>query len=134
MKKFIYGLFLFLIVFTTMGQTGFHETIILERVSFYNPFDPNQTDDTPGICAWNYPYKKGDNIIAVSRDLIKFGYTNNVRVRIYGLPEDLPTEYIIKDKMNKRYKKSIDIAIPDNKRCKKLGVLTNIKMEMIKGE
>ena len=66
----------------------------------------NQTDDTPFIAAWNNKLKPGMKIIAVSRDLLtKYGLSNGTKVRISGL-KDI---YVVRDKMNKRYKKRIDI-------------------------
>jgi len=44
-------------------------------------------------------------IIAVSRDLIELGLTHNTKIKIIGLPG----EYIVLDKMNKRWKRRIDI-------------------------
>lgn len=82
-------------------------TVIIVRVSWYNPEDIQQTDSTPNICAWGYKVKPGDRIIAVSRDLLKDGIVkrgDEVTVGKYG-------RFIIKDKMNKRYRRSIDIAI-----------------------
>jgi len=72
-----------------------------------------QTDKTPFLAAWNNRIRPGMKIIAVSRDLIKkYGLTNGKKVRIQGLPG----VYTVKDKMNKRYKKRIDIYMGVNKR------------------
>ncbi len=74
---------------------------------------PGQTDKTPFLAAWNNRIRPGMKIIAVSRDLIKkYGLTNGKKVRIQGLPG----VYTVKDKMNKRYKKRIDIYMGVNKR------------------
>jgi 3D (Asp-Asp-Asp) domain-containing protein len=51
--------------------------------------------------------------IAVSRDLIKkYGLGNGKKVRIQGLPG----YYTVRDKMNKRYTKRIDIYMGTNRR------------------
>ncbi len=72
-----------------------------------------QTDSTPFLAAWNNRLRPGMKVIAVSRDLIKkYGLTNGKRVKIKGLPG----YYIVKDKMNKRFKKRIDIYMGVNKR------------------
>ena len=72
-----------------------------------------QTDKTPFLAAWNNRIRPGMKIIAVSRDLIKkYGLTNGKKVKIKGLPG----VYTVKDKMNKRFKKRIDIYMGLNKR------------------
>jgi len=66
----------------------------------------SQTDDTPFIAAWNNRLIPGMKCIAVSRDLLKiYGIRNGTKVRIAGLPG----VYRVMDKMNKRYKRRIDI-------------------------
>ncbi|MBT8348510.1 MAG: LysM peptidoglycan-binding domain-containing protein [Sulfurovum sp.] len=65
-----------------------------------------QTDSTPFLAAWNNRLRPGMKIIAVSRDMLtKYGMRNGTKVRIGGLPG----YYRVRDKMNKRYKKRIDI-------------------------
>jgi len=65
-----------------------------------------QTDSTPFLAAWNNRLRPGMKVIAVSRDLLyKYGMKNGTRVKISGLPGI----YRVRDKMNKRYKKRIDI-------------------------
>jgi len=72
-----------------------------------------QTDKTPFLAAWNNKLKPGMKIIAVSHDLIKkYGITNGVKVKLKGLPG----LYTVRDKMNKRFKKRIDIYMGVNKR------------------
>ncbi|WP_299598661.1 hypothetical protein [uncultured Microbulbifer sp.] len=64
-----------------------------------------QTDDDPWTAAWNNRLRPGDKIIAVSRDLEKHGLTNGAKVRIEGLPGT----YTVRDRMNKRFTKRIDV-------------------------
>jgi len=72
-----------------------------------------QTDKTPFLAAWNNHIRPGMKIIAVSRDLLtKYGLRNGSRVRIGGLPGI----YRVRDKMNKRYRKRIDIYMGVNRR------------------
>jgi len=72
-----------------------------------------QTDSTPFLAAWNNHIRPGMKIIAVSRDLItKYGLGNGKKVRIQGLPG----YYTVRDKMNKRYTKRIDIYMGTNRR------------------
>jgi 3D (Asp-Asp-Asp) domain-containing protein len=72
-----------------------------------------QTDSTPNIAAWNDRLKPGMKIIAVSRDLLKkYGMKRNTVVKIEGLPGT----YRVLDKMNKRFKKKIDIYMGKDRR------------------
>ena len=73
----------------------------------------NQTDSTPFLAAWNNRIRPGMRIIAVSRDMLtKYRMKNGTRIRIGGLPG----YYTVRDKMNKRYKKRIDIYMGMNRR------------------
>ncbi len=71
-----------------------------------------QTDNTPNIAAWGDTLKPGMKVIAVSRDLLKMGLRHNTPVRIKGLDGI----YIVKDKMNKRWRKKIDIYMGVDRR------------------
>ena len=72
-----------------------------------------QTDKTPFLAAWNNRLRPGMKVIAVSRDLLyKYGMRNGTKVKIAGLPG----YYRVRDKMNKRYKKRIDIYMGTNRR------------------
>ena len=73
---------------------------------------PEQTNSDPGHTAFmfeldlNNPYKH--KIIAVSRDLLKT-YPKGTLVCVEGTAYD--GEYIVMDKMNKRYTNRIDLLI-----------------------
>jgi len=72
-----------------------------------------QTDSTPFLAAWNNRLRPGMKIIAVSRDMLtRYGMKNGTKVRIAGLPG----YYRVRDKMNKRYRKRIDIYMGVNRR------------------
>ncbi len=72
-----------------------------------------QTDKTPFLAAWNNRIKPGMKIIAVSQDLIKkYKLTNGVKVKIKGVKG----VFTVRDKMNKRFKKRIDIYMGLNKK------------------
>jgi len=72
-----------------------------------------QTDSTPFLAAWNNRLRPGMKIIAVSRDLLsRYGLRNGTRIKISGLSG----YYRVRDKMNKRYKKRIDIYMGVNRR------------------
>lgn len=73
----------------------------------------NQTDSTPFTAAWGDKLKPGMKVIAVSRDLLNvYGLKHKQKVRIKGLKG----EYLVLDKMNKRWRKKIDIYMGMNKR------------------
>lgn len=88
---------------------------------------PGQTDDDPWVAAWNNRLRPGDKVIAVSRDLEKHGLTNGAKVKIQGLPGT----YIVRDRMNKRFKKRIDVWMEkDIKKARKWGKKT-LKIEWV---
>ena len=66
---------------------------------------PAQTDDEPNLAAWGDSLSPGMKVIAVSQDLIPLGLDHRASVKIKGLPG----EYLVLDKMNKRWTKRIDI-------------------------
>ena len=72
----------------------------------------SQTDTTPFLAAWNNKLSPRRKSIAVSRDLLKKGLGNGVRVRISGLRGI----YRVRDKMNKRWKNKIDIYMGTNRK------------------
>lgn len=75
----------------------------------YNSLEA-QTDSTPDIAAWGDKLKPGMKSIAVSRDLLKMGLKRGTRVKISGLEG----EYVVLDKMNKRWKKRIDVYMGED--------------------
>jgi 3D (Asp-Asp-Asp) domain-containing protein len=73
----------------------------------------NQTDSTPNIAAWGDRLRPGMKVIAVSRDLLnEYGLKHKQKVHIKGLEG----EYVVLDKMNKRWRKKIDIYMGKNLR------------------
>lgn len=74
----------------------------------------NQTDSTPTIAAWGDRLKPTTRAIAVSRDLLThYGLKHRTKVKIKGLPG----EFLVLDKMNKRWRKKIDIYMGMNKKA-----------------
>ena len=72
-----------------------------------------QTDSTPNIAAWGDRLRPGMKVIAVSRDLLnQYGLERGSKVKIHGQPG----HYVVLDKMNKRWKKKIDIYMGKDKR------------------
>jgi 3D (Asp-Asp-Asp) domain-containing protein len=70
----------------------------------------NQTSEEPWIAAWGDTLHPNMKVIAVSRDLIEQGLTRGTRVRIEGLPG----EYVVLDKMAKRWRRKIDIYMGED--------------------
>ncbi len=73
-------------------------------VSAYNSV-PSQTSGNAAETAWGDTLKPGMKAVAVSRDLIKRGLRHKTPVRIEGLKG----EYLVLDKMPKRWSKRVDI-------------------------
>ncbi len=100
---------LLLLVVVLRAGAGAGEESLLVKASAYNSLAA-QTNDQPTLTAWGDRLKPGMKSIAVSRDLIELGLEHGVRVRI----EDLPGEYIVRDKMAKRWKRKIDIYMGED--------------------
>ncbi|MDN3493642.1 3D domain-containing protein [Winogradskyella bathintestinalis] len=64
-----------------------------------------QTSSNPSITAFGDSLTPGLRYIAVSRDLLDSGLVHNTKVKIQGFD----SLFIVKDKMNRRYRKRIDI-------------------------
>lgn len=72
-----------------------------------------QTDGDPSIAAWGDRLKPGTQAIAVSRDLLGRGLKRHARVRIHGLPG----EFVVLDKMHRRWEKRIDIYMGEDEQA-----------------
>src|SRR5690606_17704647 len=82
------------------------ETKTLEvTATAYNSLAAQTDSSHPTVAAWGDTLRAGMKVIAVSRDLIDSGLTYNTEVFIEGLPGS----YIVKDKMNRRWRNKIDI-------------------------
>lgn len=71
----------------------------------YNSVERQTKKGNPSLAAWGDILEPGERAIAVSRDLIALGLDHNEEIEIEGLEGT----YIVKDKMNKRWIKKIDI-------------------------
>ena len=77
-----------------------------------------QTSSNPSITAFGDSLKPGQRYIAVSRDLLDSGLVHNTQVKIQGFD----SLYTVKDKMNRRWRKRIDIYMgTDVKKAKQWG-------------
>jgi 3D (Asp-Asp-Asp) domain-containing protein len=72
----------------------------------------SQTDGNPTIAAWGDRLKPGMKVVAVSHDLMKRGLTRGKKIKIKGLKG----QYVVLDRMSKRWKKRIDIYMGNNVR------------------
>ncbi|HIO91718.1 MAG TPA: hypothetical protein EYG68_02605 [Leucothrix mucor] len=90
------------------------ELKVLEVVATAYTSHAAQTDSTPTIAAWGDRLKPSTKAIAVSRDLLtEYGLKHRSKVRIKGLSG----EYLVLDKMNKRWRKKIDIYMGMNRKA-----------------
>lgn len=81
----------------------------------YNSF-AYQTNSNPSITAFGDSLKPGLRYIAVSRDLLDSGLVHDTKVKIEGFD----SLFTVKDKMNRRWRKRIDIYMGrDVKKAKK---------------
>lgn len=77
-----------------------------------------QTSSNPHITAFGDSLKPGLRYIAVSRDLLKNGLGHNTLVKVEGLEGT----YLVKDKMNRRWRNRIDVYMgTDVKAAKQWG-------------
>lgn len=86
-------------------------------VSAYNSVSW-QTQGNPNIAAWGDTLKPGMKVVAISRDLMALGIDHNSMMTI----ESLPDTFIVKDKMNRRWRNRIDIYMgKDVKKAREWG-------------
>lgn len=105
MKK-VTTAFLFLALFT-LGVFSCQPRETLEvTATAYNSVEAQTKKGDPNTAAWGDKLEPGMKVIAVSRDLLnEYGLSHNAKVKIEGLSGT----YRVLDKMNKRWKKRIDI-------------------------
>lgn len=77
-----------------------------------------QTSSNPNITAFGDSLIPGKRYIAVSRDLLDSGLVHNTEVKIEGFD----STFLVKDKMNRRWRKRIDLYMGiDVKKAKEWG-------------
>lgn len=100
-------------------------------MTIYSPTN-SETDSTPDLTASGFKIDTDNpskhRIIAVSRDLKRkgWGFNKKVRIRKAGKYNGV---YTIKDLMNKRYKKTIDILVDEDHKPVKL---KNVEITLLK--
>jgi len=100
-----YYIFLLLVLsFVHASVSGGAKRTLKVTATAYNSV-PSQTDSTPDIAAWGDKLVPGMKAIAVSRDLLSKGLGRGTKVKIAGMPGT----YTVLDKMNRRWRRKIDI-------------------------
>lgn len=94
-----------LTIFLFSGCKSSKEKSMEVTASAYNSLAAQTHNDHPALTAWGDTLKPGMKAIAVSRDLIDSGLVYGTKVKIEGLDGT----YVVRDKMNKRWTKKIDI-------------------------
>jgi len=82
-----------------------YDVTISVTATAYNSTEAQTKKGNPNLTAWGDTLIPGVKAIAVSRDLISKGLIHNTKVKIEGLEG----VYLVKDKMNKRWRNRIDI-------------------------
>jgi 3D (Asp-Asp-Asp) domain-containing protein len=90
-----------------VAKGGERSTVVMATA--YNSL-AGQTQGDPNLAAWGDVLRPGMRAIAVSRDLIALGLGHRARVRIEGLEG----EFLVLDKMAKRWKRKIDIYMGED--------------------
>ncbi|WP_423822292.1 hypothetical protein V5738_18390 [Salinisphaera sp. SPP-AMP-43] len=90
------------------------------RASSYTLAPDETRPEGDQIGAFGDKLSPEDNVIAVSRDLLRAGLSHGTRVRIEGLDGT----YTVLDKMHRRWKNKIDILFAKRRRALKWGVQT----------
>jgi 3D (Asp-Asp-Asp) domain-containing protein len=96
-------------LFIPASVSGGANRLLKVTATAYNSL-PSQTDHTPNIAAWGDKLVPGMKAIAVSRDLLSKGLIRGTKVKIAGLPGT----YTVLDKMNKRWRRKIDVYMGNN--------------------
>ncbi len=115
MNKFRNIILIVAALFLISGCLGEDKPVTMKVASTAYTSHVEQTSAHPFLGAWGDELKPGMKAIAVSRDLIKKGLTHNTKVKIEGLSG----EYVVKDKMNKRWTGKIDIYMGLDKKAAK---------------
>ncbi len=110
MIKYVASSFLFLLVLNCKdeGQAYEWRTKKVTATAFNSL--AYQTNSNPSITAFGDSLKPGMQCIAVSRNLLNEGFEHNTMVKIEGMKGT----YLVKDKMNRRFKDKIDIYMGED--------------------
>jgi len=111
--KIFYKIAIILTLLSTNANTkeAFVYTDLIKVIATAYTSSTIETDATPYLAAWRNTLNPTVPSIAVSRDLLDIGLTNGMKVRIKGLKG----EFLVLDKMNKKWKNKIDIYMGNNR-------------------
>lgn len=98
---------------------------ISATITAYTP-DPRENGGpgTKSGTAIGTPIRSG--IVAVSRDLLRSGWDFGNKVHIKGLGV-----FIIEDTMHHRFRRTIDVAVPDIAAAQKIGKMKDIEVTLL---
>lgn len=68
-------------------------------------------------------------IVAVSRDLLRSGWSFGSKVHIKGLGV-----FVIEDTMHQRHRRAVDVAVPNRTDAKKIGRMRDAEVTLLVGE
>ncbi len=100
------------LVITAVSCSKQRKTMEVTATAYNSVPAQTRPGSSGAITAWGDTLKPGMKCIAVSRDLIDSGLVHNKTVKIEGLDGT----YWVKDKMNKRWTKKIDIYMGTNEK------------------
>lgn len=112
-----YLIILLLLLTGTEAQAASRHHLTVTATAFTTAADETKPTHI-GLTAWGDHLKPGMKAIAVSRDLLhRYGLSHGSAVTIKGLPGT----YIVRDKMNRRWRKRIDIYMTSKKQALEWG-------------
>jgi 3D (Asp-Asp-Asp) domain-containing protein len=113
MYKNIYKVVTLLALLNTMtnAKETYNYTDLIKVTATAYTSSTIETDATPYLAAWRNLLNPKVPSIAVSRDLLDIGLTNGMKVHIKGFKG----EFLVLDKMNKKWKNRIDIYMGDDR-------------------
>jgi len=98
---------------------------IAATVTAYTPSPrENGGPGTKSGTALGTPIRPG--IVAVSRDLLRSGWDFGDKIHIEGLGV-----FIIEDTMHQRFRRTIDVAVPNMAAARKIGKMTGIEVTLL---
>lgn len=133
MRVIIHSLAFFLVATTSQASptktfSASHlspKKTISATITAYTPApQENSGRGTRSSTAIGTPIRPG--IVAVSRDLLRSGWDFGDRVHIKGLGV-----FTIEDTMHHRFRRTIDVAVPNQSAARRIGVLRDIAVTLL---
>jgi len=133
MKVLVFSLAFILLSMTSMASTSktvssrklLAKKTINATITAYTPSPrENRGRGRKSATAIGTPIRPG--IVAVSRDLLHAGWDFGDRIHIKGLGV-----FTIEDTMHQRFRRTIDVAVPDLDAARKIGLMRNIEVTLL---